>query len=142
MLPQVEKAFVHGYSAILIGLLMLESEEDQALVRSALKGARSSDGSSPGALSELAESLDQFAQLHEQTDRLEDEQAAQAAAESEPPSNQADLDLDLVDGAGGSQQLLALAGRQASTSADSKSGRGELSRKFATLASALRSSLL
>lgn len=69
---QVESSFIHGYSGILLGLILLDTPPNQSIVKSALQ-------SEPEAMENLVQAMEEFATMHEKEDR---EQAGLEPADS------------------------------------------------------------
>ena len=70
---QVESSFIHGYSGILLGLVLLDTPLNQQIVQTALYGE-------PTAMEDLVAAMEEFATMHENEDR--DEQTRLAELES------------------------------------------------------------
>lgn len=70
---QVESSFIHGYSGILLGLVLLDTPLNQAIVKEALHAE-------PTAMENLVQAMEEFATMHEKEDR--DEQTRLAELDS------------------------------------------------------------
>lgn len=85
---QLNTSFINGYSGILVGLIMLDVPLNQDLVISALR-------SHPTAMSNLVEAMEEFATLHETSERAERMDAMEGVEESQE-SNATKVEESLV----------------------------------------------
>lgn len=88
LFSQLNTSFINGYSGILVGLIMLDVPLNQDLVISALR-------SHPTAMKNLVEAMEEFATLHETSERAERVDAMEGVEESQE-SNATEVEESVV----------------------------------------------